>query len=343
MPFKIDVDGTNVSFEANEGESVLEAALRAGFELPYDCQCGSCSTCRVYIANGTVRYDFPPVALAPEEEDAGYALACQAIPESNVVIQLSSTEIPNTDDDIPISTPPRVARVKENVQVADNVRHLSLAVPEEGFDYRAGQYLNFVLPNGEHRSFSMASAPPSETIDVHIRQVPNGLFSERIAPDLVSGDQVTIAGPYGQFGYQGDDGRLPIFVAGGTGLAPIKSILESHFLKIGAQNARLYWGVRSYRDLYLHSTLAEYVQQWPHIRYEPVLSMPGEGDPKSIRTGMVHEAALEDLTNLSKVTVYACGPPPMIEATKREFLRLGLDPAYFFADSFDYSYERQTA
>jgi CDP-4-dehydro-6-deoxyglucose reductase len=328
---KVKLQPSGHEFGVEEGESVLTAALRQHLVLPYGCRNGACGSCKGKIVEGEVDYGvYQKKALTEEEKAQGKALFCQAKPVSDLVIEARTI---GAAKDIPIRTLP--CRVQKMERLADDVMVLHLKLPaNERLQFLAGQYIEFLLKNGSRRSFSMGNAPhDDELIELHVRRVAGGQFTEHVFGKMKERDILRFEGPLGTF-FLREDSRKPIvFVASGTGFAPIKSVIEHARHKGVARPMTLYWGGRRPKDLYMHA-LAE---SWagPQLRYVPVISDALPEDNWSGRTGFVHQAVMQDFPDLSAHQVYACGVPVMVDAAKRDFTRECKLPAEeFFADSF---------
>jgi len=325
---KVKVQPSGHEFDVDEGESVLTAALRQDLVLPYGCRNGACGSCKGKIVEGQVDYGvYQKKALTEEEKAQGKALFCQARPLTDLVIEARTI---GAAKDIPIRTLP--CRVQKMERLADDVMVLHLKLPaNERLQFLAGQYIEFLLKDGTRRSFSMGNAPhDDELIQLHVRHVPGGQFTDHVFGKMKERDILRLEGPLGTFFLREDSAKPIVFVASGTGFAPIKSIIE-HALRKGATRPMvLYWGGRRPRDLYLDAL----PKQWP-IKYVPVISDALPEDQWSGRTGFVHRAVMEDFPDLSAHQVYACGVPVMVDAAKRDFTRqCRLPEEEFFADSF---------
>lgn len=332
------------SFEVEPGETVLEAALRQGIGLPYGCKNGACGTCRGKLLEGKLVHRMHSSSALPAADEArGFALFCSSFPQGDVVIE--ARELTGFGD-IPIrKMPARIAKIER--PTAD-VAIISLQLPtNERLQFRAGQYLDFILQDGSRRQYSIASAPHYDgLIQLHVRHTPGGVFTDRlfgtIEPPVKERDILRIEAPLGTFFLREDTARPIVLLAGGTGFAPIKAIAEHVFHQSinsdasgkPARAVHLYWGVRSRRDLY--SGLPEqWAREQPNFRYVPVLSEPQHEDAWDGRTGFVHRAVMDDLPDLSSFQVYACGAPAMIDAARRDFVgQCGLPDDEFFADAF---------
>lgn len=327
MAHRVQVADTGQSFEVSADQTVLAAALEAGVALAHDCQLGGCGTCRIKLLDGRVRYAEFPLALTPEEESQGYALACQAQPESDLVISPARVQI-----ELPPSE--RCTAVVEAVHaLSPLVTALSVRVPDlDVLTYRPGQYMNVILPDGSTRSFSMASKPDSNRVDFHIRRIEGGHFTEGRLPRLQGGDKLSVEIPLGSFCFRAEDYRPLLMVATGTGLAPIKAMLESVMDDPDCPPVSLYWGARTRTDLYLHEEICNWGERLYEFNYAPVLSRPDAGWDG--RSGYVQDAVGADLPDLSEHAIYLCGSPLMISAAKSAFLARGATLDFIYTEGF---------
>ena len=353
MTHKIHIQSSGHEFTVNEKETVLAAALRQGVTLAYSCRNGDCGTCKGKVISGKVDYGtYNEKAMSAEERRAGAALFCQAVPLSDLVIE--AKEI-SAAEGIPIRIMP--CRVMKLDRLAHDVMQLSLKLAEgQRLQFLAGQYIDILLSGNKRRSFSLATAPHAdELLQLHIRHVPGGLFSEQVFTTMKERDLLRFQGPLGTFFLREDSDvqgstnaagdrksgaadRPVILVAGGTGFAPIKSILDHVFAQATTRPLHLYWGVRARRDLYLHDLPQAWAREHAHFRYTPVLSEPLSEDHWSGRSGWVHEAVIADHPDLSRHEVYASGPPPMIEALKKAVKTHGLPDDRLYYDSFEHAH-----
>ncbi len=318
-------------FEVEAGESVLDAALRAGLNLPHSCKAGRCGSCRARLLSGRVSYPAGrPVALSEQEERDGQALLCQARARTPLVVE--PRRIASVTDVQIKSLPCRVQRMQ---RLAADVMGLWLRLPAvEPFHWHPGQYIDVMLAGGRRRSFSLANPPhDGGLLELHVRRSGSGEFTEQVFGSMTEGTLLRIEGPLGQLTYR--DGRGPVvLVAGGTGYAPLKAILR-HVLESGLErDVMLYWGARAMADLYEHQWLAALASGQARFRYRPVLSdEPAPG----CATGLVHEAALAEWPSLADVDVYCAGPPAMVAAVRETFPGHGADPSRIVFDSFEYA------
>jgi CDP-4-dehydro-6-deoxyglucose reductase, E3 len=331
--FRVTLQPSGHTFEVEPGESILAAALRQGFVLPYSCRNGACGSCKGKILEGQVDYGtYQEKALPRIEKSEGKALFCQAKPLSDLVLEARTI---GAVKDIPIKTLP--CRIQKMERLADDVMALYLKLPaNERLQFLAGQYLEFLLRNGSRRSFSMANPPhDDELLQLHVRHVPGGHFTDHVFGKMKERDILRFEGPHGTFFLREDSDKPIVFVASGTGFAPIKSVIEHALAEEVRRPMTLYWGGRRPKDLYLNQLPVKWAAEHPGFRYVPVISDALPEDGWSGRTGFVHRAVMEDLPDLSGHQVYACGVPVMVDSAKRDFIaQCGLPEDEFYADSF---------
>jgi CDP-4-dehydro-6-deoxyglucose reductase len=314
-------------------QSLLDAALDASLNLPHSCKGGNCGSCRARLLQGEIYYpNGTPLGLSEAEAAEGFVLMCEARARSDILIE--TFEITSPERALIKRVP---ARIERAVPLSHDVMGLHLRLPAaEAFRFEAGQYIDVMLSGGRRRSFSIASPPhDSRLLELHVRRVAGGEFSAPLFDAAARSALLNIEGPLGQFTYR--PGAAPmLLVGGGTGLAPLLSILR-HVAENGIErDMTLFWGVRSERDLYAHGLLEKLAgRSGTRFRYVPVLSEPSPAWDGA--RGWVHEAALESLGDLDKYDVYAAGPPAMIAAVRREFGRHGVTASRLFFDSFDYA------
>ncbi|HNK18486.1 MAG TPA: CDP-6-deoxy-delta-3,4-glucoseen reductase [Piscinibacter sp.] len=336
MPFTVTVQPSGRSFSVERDEPILHAAIRSGIGLPYGCKDGACGSCKSRLLEGRVIHGAHQAkALSAEEEAAGFMLTCCAAPQSDVVIEART--VPGAGE-FPVRKMP--ARVMAIARPAPDVAVLTLQLPaNEVLRYHAGQYVEFILRDGARRSYSMANAPHTQSdkpaIELHIRHMPGGKFTEHVFGAMKEKEILRVEGPFGSFFLREDSDKPIVLLASGTGFAPIKAIIEHLEFKGITRPTVLYWGCRSKADLYLHDWAEAAAARLPNLRYVPVLSEPKPEDGWSGRTGLVHQAVMADLPDLSGHQVYACGAPIMVESARKDFLaRCGLPADEFYADSF---------
>jgi CDP-4-dehydro-6-deoxyglucose reductase len=336
---RIKLSTSDIEFSVRAEQSLLDAALDASLNLPHSCKGGNCGSCRARLLQGEIYYpNGAPLGLSEAEAAEGFVLMCEARARSDILIE--TFEITSPEQALIKRLP---ARIERAVALSHDVMGLHLRLPAaEAFRFEAGQYIDVMLSGGRRRSFSIASPPhDSRLLELHVRRVTGGEFSAPLFDAGARSALLNIEGPLGQFTYR--PGTAPmLLVGGGTGLAPLLSILR-HVAENGIErDMTLFWGVRSERDLYAHGLLEKLAARSgtpaaraARFRYVPVLSEPSPAWDGA--RGWVHEAVLESLGDLDKYHVYAAGPPAMIAAARREFGRHGVAASRLFFDSFDYA------
>jgi CDP-4-dehydro-6-deoxyglucose reductase len=336
MSLKVILQPSEREFVVERDERILAAAIRQGIGLPYGCRDGACGSCKSRLVDGRVIHGaHQQKALSTAEEAAGWILTCCATPQTDCVVEARS--VPGAGEFPILRLPTRVMSIR---RPSPDVAVIRMQLPaNQNLQYRAGQYVEFLLRDGARRSYSMANAPhllgTPPSIELHIRHMPGGLFTDQVFGTMKEKDILRIEGPYGSFFLREDSTRPVVMVASGTGFAPIKALIEHMEMKAITRPTVLYWGCRSRADLYLHDWAEAAAARLPHLRYVPVLSEPRAEDAWSGRTGFVHAAVMADILDLSGHQVYACGAPVMVDAARHDFTqRCGLPEDEFFADSF---------
>ncbi|MCC6193879.1 MAG: CDP-6-deoxy-delta-3,4-glucoseen reductase [Burkholderiales bacterium] len=340
MTFEITIKPSEHAFPCAADETVLAAAMRADLMLPYGCRNGACGTCKGRILAGEVDYGKHQAAtLTADEKRSGLALFCCAKPLSDVTIEVR--EVRRAGDIVIKRLPCRIESIDK---AASDVAVVRFKLPAtERLQYLAGQYIDFLLKDGKRRSFSLATAPHDDKLlELHIRHIPSGFFTDALFTQYKGREILRFEGPLGSFYLREESDKPIIFVAGGTGFAPIKAMIEHALHHKVAREMVLYWGARSLADLYLPDLPGKWQSENPNFTYIPVLSEPRPEDNWPGRTGLVHLAVMADFPDLSGYQVYACGAPAMIDAARRDFTgQRGLPPEAFYADSFTYAAETE--
>ncbi|WP_313084141.1 CDP-6-deoxy-delta-3,4-glucoseen reductase [Pulveribacter sp.] len=335
--FQITVQPSGRSFAAPAGQSILSAAIASGVGLPYGCKDGACGSCKCKKLSGSVTHGpHQQKALSEAEEAAGFILTCCAQAQTDVVIE--SRQVTD-ESSYPIrKLPVRVAALKA---LAHDVMQLRLQLPAaDAFRYHAGQYIEFILKDGARRAYSMACAPHTQqagapAVELHIRHMAGGRFTDHVFGTLKEKEILRVEGPFGSFFLREDSDKPMVFVASGTGFAPIKALIEHMQHKGLTRPAVLYWGGRRPRDLYMDAWVRERLAEMPQLSYVPVVSDALPEDGWTGRTGFVHQAVLDDFADLSGHQVYACGAPVVVDAARSSYSALrGLPPEEFYADAF---------
>ena len=307
-------------------ESLLSAALNAGVMLPSDCRQGACGTCRIRVLQGRVSYEAPPMALTPEDEAEGFALACQARAMSDLLVRVESLALPSTER--------RCATIVSLERFTPDVVHLRLEL-EQPVDYAPGQHMKLHLPDGTTRNFSMASRPDGTAIEFHVRRIPGGRFTDTALGKMRPGDAVDVELPHGAFIFRRQDYRPVIMAVTGTGLAPVRAMLDSLLDDPDCPPIRLYRGGRTPSDLYLHEELEGWRERLAGFEYVPVLSRAGA-------KRYVQDAICADFDDLSQHAIYLCGSPAMTAAARSAVRRKGADTAYVYAEGFSFQFQEET-
>jgi CDP-4-dehydro-6-deoxyglucose reductase, E3 len=333
MAFQVTIKPSNRTFTAEEGEAVLEAAMRNGITLPYGCRNGACGSCKGKVLEGKVDYGQYAAHILPElEKNYGYALFCQAKPLTDLIIE--AREI-NAAGEVQIKKLPcRVQRIERPSQ---DVAVLYLSLPaNERLQFLAGQYLEIIMRDGKRRAYSMANPPEDDAhIELHVRNMANGAFTDYVFNKMKERDILRFEGPLGTFFLREDSDKPIIFLASGTGFAPIKSIVE-HAFHIGVERQMvMYWGGRIRSELYMLDLAVKWQAEHANFTFIPVLSEALPEDQWTGRTGFVHRAVMDDFPDLSGYQVYACGAPVMVEAAHKDFTsRSSLSEDEFYSDAF---------
>ena len=336
MSYEISLQPGDHHFRADADETILEAALAAGLLLPHSCRDGACGACKGRVVAGEVDHGkVTEGALSADERASGYALFCCAHPRSDLTLQARTV---TRAGDIPVKKLP--CRVQKLQRLAPDVMLLDLRLPaSEAFQFRAGQYIDILLADGQRRSFSIANAPhDAGHVELHVRRIDGGRFTAQVFDTMKDKDILRFEGPLGSFWLREDSTRPILLVAGGTGFAPIKAIVE-HARHTGmSRPITLYWGSRDRAGLYLDQLARTWQEAIPGFTYIPVLSEERAEDAWSGRRGLVHQAVLDDHADLSGYEVYACGAPAMVDAARSSFTGTrGLAEEHFFADAFTFA------
>lgn len=335
--FKVTLEPSGHVYEVEDGVKLLGAGLKAGYYLPHSCRQGVCNSCKCKVIKGKVDYgEASSTYLTQDERQQGYALICQAKALSDVVLEVK--EVAGMEDIHARVVPCRVLKID---QPAQDIAVLSIRLPmNENLLFIAGQYIEFMLENGQRRSYSIANAPSTEgvnQIELHLRRMPDGLFTTQVFTSLKPRALLTFEGPLGTFFIRGESDKPIILAATGTGFAPVKSMLQHAF------NTRLnerrtihfYWGARNLKDLYMLDLVRQWENEFTNFRFDPILSRPTPECQWSGRTGHISDIVQDDYADLSNHQVYACGSPGMIEAARLAFTSFRNLPAdEFFADAF---------
>jgi CDP-4-dehydro-6-deoxyglucose reductase len=334
MSFQVSIETSGHRFPAEPGQTVLDAALQHGIGLPYGCRNGACGSCIATLLSVSVDYpDGTPDALLPGSP-ADQIVICQAVATSDIAIRVREVQ---AEQDISIKTLP--CRAEHLERLSHDVMLVRLKLPEsERLQFLAGQYIEFILKDGRRRAFSIANAPhQDEFLELHIRHVPGGSFTGHVFDEMKDRALLRIEGPLGAFYLREDSPRPVIMMAGGTGIAPLKGILDHAFYIGFDRPIHLFWGVNEKRDLYMDDLPAAWANEHPNFSYTAVLSNPDKADGWEGETGLVSEAVLRAHPQLDKFDIYMSGPPAMIESATPAFVEHGAELEHMFSDAFEFA------
>lgn len=334
MSYQVKIGPGDHRFNVEPGETILDAAMRQGIVLPHDCRDGRCGSCIGRLLAGEVSYKKDiSETLSPEKQSQGWALFCQAVPQADLVLEADRIQLAASGAEVK-TLPCRVGGMQ---RLTHDVMGITLTLPEsKPFNYVAGQYIDILLKSGRRRSYSIANRPDnSHLIELHIRHVTDGYFSDHVFEFMKVKDLLRIRGPYGIFTWRQQSQRPVLMLATGTGFAPVKGLLEQAFADKLRRPVTLYWGARRLQDLYLQGLVNEWAATHDNFTYIPVLSRADDSSEWKGRRGHVQQAVLQDHPDLSSYEVYASGSPAMVNASRDLFLANGLETDYYNSDAFE--------
>jgi len=340
MPSKVTVHPSGHQFNVDEGESILDAAMRQNIELPYGCRGGVCGSCAGFIVNGEVYYDETPIALDDEMIANNQALFCSA--KTHADLEISIEEIEGL---AALEVKQFGCHVSSKNHLCHDVIALKISLDnDQRLQYFAGQYIEFVLEDGKRRAFSIANSPHNDDlIELHIRHVDGGLFTDFLFESMPDNSSLQIEGPLGSFYLREDRQRPIIMVGGGTGFGPLKAMLEHIEYIAYQQPIHLFMGVRALRDLYMDKMAQQWIKNNKNLSFTPVLSDPLPEDNWQGESGFVHQAVAKQFSDMSGFDIYMSGPPPMINAAVDLFTQQGASKDNMFSDAFEYSTDASQA
>jgi CDP-4-dehydro-6-deoxyglucose reductase len=315
------------TFNAEQGSTLLDEAKSAGLALEHSCRTGRCGVCKAKVAQGATEILKVETALSPQECNDGYILTCCRGALGNMVLDIEDMGPLGA---IRVKTLP--CRIDSLHRLADDVLQVFLRLPpNNGFACVPGQYIDVIAKGGARRSYSIANVPcPDGQLELHIRQVPSGVMSQYWFTEAKPNDLLRLTGPLGTFSMRPTVNRHMVFLATGTGIAPVKAILEymvQHPDKASGKQIHVYWGGRTPQDIY-----ANPVPDSLEVKFVPVVSRPTASWKG--RTGHVQKALIDDAIPLAQTSVYACGSDTMIHDARAQLIALGLQPKHFYADAF---------
>lgn len=331
MPtYKIKIQSSGLEFHVKPSQTILEGAIASGITLPYGCQDGACGSCKGKVISGKYFLnEYQSSALTDSDIKAGNTLYCKSMAQEDLVIE---PNIPEVYDQYSPKVLP--VKVESLTRLNHDVMQMFLKLPaKETFRFKAGQYIEFIMGDGSRRAFSMANAPLDSMIELHLRLIEGGKFTSFVFNEMKEKSIHRIEGPIGQF-YLRDSEKPIIFIAGGTGFAPIKSIIEDMIADKNKRKIYLYRGVRSEKDFYMNELVNDWIKKLEGLTYIPVVE---DGLSEDARSGYVHHAVLEDFKNLNDIQVYCCGAPGLVENAFKDLTKSGLPDDQFFADAFTFA------
>jgi NAD(P)H-flavin reductase/ferredoxin len=327
MAYDVRIAGSDAHFACEAGQNILDAALKAGIEMPYSCRKGVCGNCAGGVAAGQVQCPPPGDIVRPGEH-----LFCQCLPLGD--LEIVPTAWHRAD---PAARKTFSVKVYRNTPAADDVSVLQLRLPAgQRAKFKAGQYLQIALPDGSRRSYSMANPPhESDTLQLHVRHVQGGRFTQ-IVQQLKAGDVLQVELPFGSFELREESVAPMLCVVGGTGFAPVKSLLDDLAKKAIKRPVTLVWGGRNRAGLYLMSAVERWRKLLPGFTFIPAIEDAGDAQALGGFHGRVDDAVRANCRGaLAGFEVYCCGAPPMVAAVRKACVdERGLDPHHFFSDVF---------
>jgi len=331
--YLVKIHPENYLLYVEEGETILEAALKQAYDFPYSCQHGTCSTCMGRILSGEIDYlGVEPEGLTPDEKRLGYALMCIASPKTDLVIEVPGVQGPEVR---PAKTLPyRATSIKE---ISDTVYQIILNPPEDNtIDFLAGQYVMIGRQTGEMRPYSIANAPlGGKHIELHVRHTDENTFTQAILDDLNNDQPIKIQGAFGRCIYHYIPSHSVILMAGGTGFSQSKALIEQMTTLNSETNIHLFWVAKTPADLYLTELAEEWVATLSQFKFTPIISNNHESWLGC--TKRIEKAVMDTYPDLSRCVIYASGPQDMVFTALRDFEACGLERELMFSDAFEFA------
>ena len=315
-----------------DGETVLQAAIRQGYEFPYSCSSGTCGTCIGKVLSGNYHYgDVKPYALDDIPYRENSALFCSVRPSSDMIIEVEEVYGPE------FLAARKTEYTVHQYQILNNHIYQVILTPKsKPITYHAGQYLKITCNDGVKLPFSITNAPSNHRhLELQIKAMPDNPHTSEIIAKIKAKEVLQLQGPYGKVIYRNEP-KLPIiFVAGGTGIAPLKAIIEQALTQNDPRSLHLFWGGQHPDALYLSEHIQAYAKNHDNFSFTPVVDKKGSYWHGA--TGLVHEAVIKEYDDLSGYQVYASGPTPMVYAALDAFTNKGLKPQLLFSDTFEHA------
>lgn len=345
MSYQLTIEPIGQTIEVEDGQTILDASLRAGFYLPHACCHGLCATCKIQVLDGEVEHgEASNFALMDYERDSGLTLACCATLQSDVTIE-TDIEVEVDAQNLPMQDFAGTVSRIENL--SPTIKGVWIKLDDAaGIRFQAGQYITLHLPGtNTSRAFSLANPPSaSGEIELNIRIVPGGQVTSWIHDSLQAGDRVTLSGPYGRFFVRKSAGLPHLFLAGGSGLSSPRSMILDLLGEGCTQPITLVYGARSQDELYYHDDFVALAAQHPNFTYVPALSSVANDSDWSGFRGFVHDAAKDHFSNdFRGHKAYLCGPPVMIDACITTLMQGRLFERDIFTEKFFSAADAQQA
>lgn len=335
MSYTITLSPFEKEFVCEEDETILAAGLRQGYNLRYGCKHGGCGSCKALVVDGQAdQEDASSFALMDFEREQGYVLLCSSYPLEDITIELLDYE----EEELLAASPIQEyqAEVVQMTELTHDIRgiHLQLIEPTT-ISFKAGQYVDLLVPGtNEWRSYSMANLPSrNQDIEIMVKLMPGGLFSSYLDQHLQLGERLTLQGPYGNF-YLREAHQEALFIAGGSGMAPILSLLRDMAERQDPRPVSYFYGGRARRDLFLLDELAAFTQRLPQFRFIPALSEPRAEDAWEGEADLITEVVKRHVESFAGKHAYMCGPVPMIDAALQLLTQGGMHERDIFYDTF---------
>ncbi|MDC0126676.1 CDP-6-deoxy-delta-3,4-glucoseen reductase [Methylophilaceae bacterium] len=332
MSYTVTLKASGKTFQAKPSQTILEAASDAGITIPYGCRSGMCGSCKGQLLSGNVMLeDYQKSALTEQEKSDGLILCCKALATESITIDIRESE----EEEI-IKSKITPVRVESLENLNKDVIKMMLKLPgDEKLQFKAGQYIEFIMADNSRRAFSLANPPHQGLLELHLRLIEGGKFTQFVFNEMKEKSIHRIEAPIGQF-YLRESEKPIVFVAGGTGFAPIKSVIEDLIFNNIKRPIFLYRGAGSFEDLYMHDLAKNWANKINEFSYIPVSEkIPKNND--QLRIGLVHHAVLEDFKSLANVQVYCCGAPGLVQTAFESFTKKGLPEDEFYADAFTFA------
>lgn len=333
MSYEVTIEPTGDIIEVEEGQTILQAALRQGVWLPFACGHGTCGTCKVQVTDGFYdQGEASSFALLDVDRDEGRVLACCCLPESDLVIE---ADVDVDPDFLGYPVQDFTAQVLDMTALSPTILGMRLQLDRD-MQFQAGQYINLEIPNIGSRAFSIANSPSeSDIVELHIRLVPDGKGTTWLHSEVAVGDSLELSGPYGQFFIRNSENQDIILIAGGSGLSSPESMLMDLLEKNDERQIYLFQGARNVPELYHRDKFERLMQEHDNFHYIPALSDDDTAGEWEGYKGFVNDAVNHHFEGkCSDHKAYLCGPPPMIDACLTTLMQARLFERDIYMEKF---------